>query len=551
MYKYISLSLLCSTAITAQTKKPNILFILTDQQSSTMMSCAGNDKLSTPAMDKIAANGVRFTKAYSANPVSLPSRFALFTGHFASEVGVRYNDAIANKDSVAGICARGTLGKVFRDAGYQTLYGGKIHLPWANTKSLQVRMSETYGFSNYFTSNERGELANQTAQFLSDYKATDKPFCMVVSLINPHDICFFWDNKMYDETRPASIPEDSWFYVKDLINKKNEMSEETYLAQLPPFPVNHAQMTNAPALDTYQKFIDRTKLDFYSWSYHRLTEVVDSEIDIILKTLENSVAKENTIIVFTSDHGDMNGSHQLVMKSRIYDEASKIPFIFSGPGIKKNVIDSETIVNNGLDMIPTLCDLAGIARPPGLIGESLKSQLKDTNPVPLNRQYMFFETAIAYVCMDNQYKYALYDGKGTTEVLLDMINDPKETKNIAQLSQYKIVRDRMNKTLTDYMKSRNLVLNPEVTKMPKGADTGTTSIKNPQLQRKVYVNYGKITISDIETKISVSAYNLNGMMLWRATTQDRTFISPSMSKGIYFLYIEENRKQVGQVILID
>jgi arylsulfatase A-like enzyme len=551
MYKYISLSLLCSTAITAQVKKPNILFILTDQQSSTMMSCAGNNKLSTPAMDKIAANGVRFTKAYSANPVSLPSRFALFTGHFASEVGVRYNDGIANKDSVAGICARGTLGSVFRDAGYQTLYGGKIHLPWANTKSLQARMSETYGFSNYFTSDERGELANQTAQFLSNYKATDKPFLMVVSLINPHDICYFWDNKMYDETRPASIPEDSWFYVKDMINKKNAMSEEAYKAQLPPFPVNHAQMTNAPALDTYQKFTDRTKLDFYNWSYHRLTEVVDSEIDIVLKTLEKSAAKENTILVFTSDHGDMNGAHQLVMKSRIYDEASKIPFVFSGPGIKKNVIDSETIVNNGLDMIPTLCDLAGIARPLGLIGESLKSQLKDTNPVPLNRQYMFFETAIAYVCMDNQYKYALYDGKGTTEVLLDMINDPKETTNIAQLSKHKSVRERMNKALTDYMKSKNLVLNPDVTKMPKAGDELPSSLSPLKLRRKVYVNQGNIIIPDIETKISVSAYNLNGMMLWRATTQDRTFTSPSMSKGIYFLYIEENRNQVGQVILID
>jgi len=153
--------------------------------------------------------------------------------------------------------------------------------------------------------------------------------------------------------------------------------------------------------------------------------------------------------------------------------------------------------------------------------------------------------------MDNQYKYALYDGKGTTEVLLDMINDPKETKNIAQLSQHKAVRDRMNKALTDYMKSRNLVLNPDVTKMPKGGDEGSTALAKSELLRKVYVNQGKITISDIESKISVSAYNLNGMMLWRATTQDRTFISPSMSKGIYFLYIEENGKQVGQVILID
>lgn len=647
------------------------------------MSCAGNDKLATPAMDKIAANGVRFTRAYCANPVSLPSRFALFTGHYASEAGVRFNEAVANRDSVASITARGTLGSVFRAAGYQTRYGGKTHLPPANSKSITDRMSETYGFSTYFTSNERGELANQAAEFLTNYKATDKPFCMVVSLINPHDICFFWNDRMYNETRPETIPEESWYYCKDLINKKTTLSEEMYQSQLPAFPLNHAQMTNAPQLDTYMSFTDRNKLDFYSWSYHRLTEVVDSEIDIVMKSLENSAAKENTIIVFTSDHGDMNGAHQLIMKSRIYDEASKIPFIISGPGIKKNTIENETVINNGLDLIPTLCDLAGIAAPTGLIGKSLKSQLTETTPTPLNRQYMFYETAVSFVCMDNQYKYALYDGKGTTEVLLDMINDPKETTNLSLMPEYKTVRDRMNKTLTDYMASRNYVLNPNVTRMPKNGDSEggddslgivscqeiqamtkvvdsvwvkgyivglvhnaapyqgwmvqptadavkisgvyqtlaladspletdtakmicvklgntfsaalnlrnnytnlnklifvqgkvykqiinnvnyeglsemysyywtedeVTSFPEPAEQRKIYIDQGKIIIPDIEKELSVKVYNTNGVMLWNTTTQNKTVVSPVLSKGIYFMYINENGKQEGQKIVID
>lgn len=552
MHKRIPLSLLCTSVLTAQTQKPNILFILTDQQSSTMMSCAGNDKLTTPAMDKLAADGVRFTKAYCANPVSLPSRFALFTGHFASEAGIRYNDDHVNKDSVAAICKRGTLGSIFRDAGYQTLYGGKIHLPWTSTKALQTRMSETYGFNNYFTSDERGELARQSAQFLSNFKSTDKPFCMVVSLINPHDICFFWNDKMYNETRPAEIPEESWYHVKDLINKKNGMSDEDYKSQVPLFPINHAPMTNAPVLDTYQKFSDKNKLDFYSWSYHRLTELVDSEVDIILKSLESSAAKENTIVVFSSDHGDMNGAHQLIMKSRIYDESSKIPFIFSGPGIRKNVVDDETIVNNGLDLIPTLCDLAGIAVYKGLTGKSLKSQLTMLEPVPLERQYVFYETAIAYVCMDNRYKYALYDGKGTIEVLLDLKNDPKETTNIAYSVQHKDTRDKMHKVLTEYMSTRNLVLNPDVTRMPKNGDDGiVASLMPAKVKRKAYCLNSRIIIPEIKDQLFVTAYNTNGALLWSTSTTNATFISDPVPKGTYFLQLSEGGEQEGLKISVN
>ena len=109
-------------------KKPNVLFIMTDQQSYTMMSCMGNPWLKTPNMDSIARMGYRFDKNYCANPVCMPSRFSLLTGHYASEVGVKENTSAANISKVHAITAKDALGNIFRKAGYNTLYSGKTHL---------------------------------------------------------------------------------------------------------------------------------------------------------------------------------------------------------------------------------------------------------------------------------------------------------------------------------------------------------------------------------------------------------------------------------------
>ncbi|MCX6326537.1 MAG: sulfatase-like hydrolase/transferase [Bacteroidia bacterium] len=115
--------------------KPNVLFIMTDQQSYNMMSCMGNKWLSTPNMDKIANMGYRFEKTYCANPVSMTSRFSLLTGHYASEVGVKANTSAYDSSKVKQIVSVDGLGIIFRKAGYETLYSGKTHLYGTNDLS--------------------------------------------------------------------------------------------------------------------------------------------------------------------------------------------------------------------------------------------------------------------------------------------------------------------------------------------------------------------------------------------------------------------------------
>ena len=114
-------------AANASPAKPNILFILTDQQHAGMLSCAGNPHLKTPMLDSLAATGTRFELAYCANPVCMPSRFSMMTGVLPSRVGVETNGK--GRAKVTPDVLEHSLGRVFGKAGYQTVYGGKVHLP--------------------------------------------------------------------------------------------------------------------------------------------------------------------------------------------------------------------------------------------------------------------------------------------------------------------------------------------------------------------------------------------------------------------------------------
>lgn len=455
------------TILSAQQSKPNIVYIMTDQQSFKMLSCDGNSHLSTPAIDKIARNGYRFTKAYCVNPVSVPSRFALLTGHYGSEVGVRHNQAVPDREKLKSILESSSMGKVFRSAGYETLYGGKTHLPMAYLKGdIDERMDTNYGF-RYYCNDDGMKLAQESATILQNRKKQDQPLFLFVSLMNPHDINFFWQEKILSgPEKPANLTAREWECSTSLAQLQKTMPLKEYQKQIPPFPLNFEPVNDEPALDAYQKFTDKDRLNYYNWAYHRLTETVDRQIAVVLDALEKSAISDNTIIVFTSDHGDMNGSHQLIMKNRFYEESARIPFIFQGPAIKKAVVDNETLVCNGLDLLPTLCDFAGIKTPQGLTGVSLKPLLTGASK-NIDRKYLFTESTVGYMVLDGRYKYALYDGTGNIELMTDTKTDPLEKENLATKSSAINVKNRLKNELTSWMKSRNITLDPTVTHLPK------------------------------------------------------------------------------------
>ena len=434
--------------------RPNILFIMTDQQHASMMSCTGNKWLKTPALDRLAASGIRFEHVYACNPVCVPNRFSLQTGLMPSAIGMRHNGDSAQA-AVTEKMIQQSLGRLFRDAGYETVYGGKVHLP------RKMKGVENLGYRN-LTNDRRQGLGDACAEFLKGRH--EKPFLLFASFINPHDICYMAINDFNrTQQKPPMSNEDSKICegVLDQVRKAGYFSafiEDNY----PPLPANHA-VPEDEAECIMQKYINPRPFQAYTrekwtrdqwrlhrWAYCRLTEMVDREIGTVLDALRKSELEGNTLIVFTSDHGDMDSAHKLEHKQVLYEESVRVPFIISYAGrIPAGVIDNTHLVSNGLDLLPTLCDYAGIKTPEGLSGKSMRP-LAEGKAVEW-RDFVVAESHYSRMVRTKRFKYCIYDSGRHREQLIDMVNDPGEMKNLAEDEKYKDVLEKHRQLLHDWI----------------------------------------------------------------------------------------------------
>jgi choline-sulfatase len=427
--------------------KPNILFIMTDQQSATMLSCAGNKWVKTPAMDSLMAKGMRFEKAYATNPVCAPSRFSLLTGHYPSDVGMRENAKSKGTEPFVPLA----MGHAFRAAGYKTLYGGKVHLPG------KLADITACGF-DLLTSNERDELAEKCAAFLK--RPHDRPFLLVASFINPHDICFqaITAHAQQGGEGKANPAVQTMRQAEKLPEGVSE--EKFYQTLCPPLPDNFeptepepkgipAGLADRPFMPWVRKNWGENPWRLHRWTYCRLTEMVDRQVEIVLDAFRAAGLEDNTIVVFTSDHGDMDSSHRMEHKSWTYEQAARIPLMIQYPPLTKaGLVDTTHLVSNGLDIYPTLCDLVGVKPPADLPGRSLKTLLGGEEPSSWRKDLMI-QTQFSYCVTDGRYKYTLFDSAGPEELLCDLQTDPGEMKNLAAMKEHSEVLDRMRKAMAE------------------------------------------------------------------------------------------------------
>jgi len=401
---------------------------MTDQQHAKMMSCTGNKWLKTPAMDRIAKAGIRFDRSYCANPVCVPSRISMATGMMPNRLGAVDNKKGSSIKNLPAEVNRHSMGKVMKDAGYDTLYGGKTHL----CASL---IPKNAGYDIIVRDN-RDELPAACSDFINARR--DKPFFVVASFINPHDICFAHSVKTKTKKRKNQ-------YIVKLYEQALNIPEK----DLPPLPENHSipdrepegieESMNpgsiTPAITMRKTYNDRD-WRIYRWIYHRLTEVVDKEIGQILDGLEKSGKMRDTLIIFTSDHGDMDASHRLASKNLFYEESVRVPFLMSYPAlIPGGVVDKETLVSTGLDILPTLLDFIGAPIPGHLLGRSLKgpaSGIPDKDP----RSYVAAENENRMIA-SKRFKYCVYKTGKIRESLVDLEKDPGEMENLAGNKKFK------------------------------------------------------------------------------------------------------------------
>lgn len=440
----------CKTATEPEKKeRPNILIILTDQHTNDALSYLGNPNLHTPAMDRLAGGGVFFTESYCTSPVCGPARSSLITGRMPHETGVVWNSTHIDP-------AYPNVGQIFQQAGYNTTWAGKWHLPQGYP--AQSNMDSITGFKVLpFQSLEESwdtgaatdePIAEATVNYINNYKE-EKPFLLAVSFHNPHDIC-------YVPRRPEQYA------------KAHEIDT------LPPLPPNFEIAPDEPEVIQEKRLMDHygdelllakdySEDDWraYLYHYYRFTEMVDQEIGKVLDALRANNLEENTLIVLTSEHGDGGAAHHWAAKLSFYEEASTVPFIIQWKGhIPEGVVNRDQLVS-GMDLTPTLCDYAGIANPPDFTGKSLRPVLE--NPRTTLRDYLVVEleddkedsTRHARMIRNQRYKYNLYNQGQRNEQLFDLWKDPGEMQNLAYESNYQAIKSELAKALTNWKSQTN------------------------------------------------------------------------------------------------
>mgnify|MGYP000527351685 CR=1 FL=1 len=436
---FSGLLLLNCFAFAQTSKKPNIIYIYTDQQSASMMSCAGNEWLNTPAMDYIASNGVRFTRAYVTNPVCSPSRMSLMTGRFPSAFTDNKGDKVYENwgamrvSEISKEVRQTTLPVQLKKAGYDLVFGGKRHLP----KPLAP---QTLGFE-ILTKDERAGLAEAAAGYIE--RKPENPYFMVVSLIQPHDICYMAIRDFAETDHEKLLVEKGVQEVATLdqaLAKPEGVSDaEFYANYAPPVPPNFEPQEGEPKaireLIAQRNFKKKARAEYtkedwqlHRWAYCRLTETLDEQVQTVLDAVRTSGQEENTLIVFSSDHGDMDGAHRMEHKSTPYEEATNIPFMMLWKGkIPAGMVDDTHLISNGLDLLPTLTDYAGLPAKSDPRGLSIKSLLEGKGDW---RKTLGVETEVGrMVVHEDGYKFIRYFGEENEEQLLDLNRDPYETKH--------------------------------------------------------------------------------------------------------------------------
>lgn len=417
--------------------RPNIVVVLTDQQQGAMLGCAGAPGLHTPAIDRLATEGTRFSRAFCTTPQCSPSRSSLLTGLYPHRTGVRSNIP----DTTFGPPQLPTnlpqLGQVLRDADYQTAYFGKWHLGTANNPDTDPR---AYGFAHYVATRlhsqaeSEDDLAAEAADYLRAYRGSE-PLLLVASFNDPHGVYALprvRESLASDSfTPPASFSDD----LSGKPSPQRIYRDEDQPADLP--------------LD------DATARRYLAW-YARMVERADGYLARILGAIDDHAAlSANTIIVFASDHGDLAGAHRLPFKGPcMYEELIRVPFLISGPTVVAGAVRHELVTL--ADLFPTLCDFAGIPVPADLDGQSLAPLLRaGGETVPWRDavigQYHGKQRWSCPIRMIRTatHKFTIYR-TGERE-LYDLVQDPHEMDNLAGAPTHTALEEELASRLYAWM----------------------------------------------------------------------------------------------------
>ncbi len=376
--------------------KPNVLFLFTDDQRADTIAALGNSNIRTPNLDRLVESGFVFRNAYCMGgdrpAVCLPSRTMLLSGRSLFHL----NQWKPGSPSFP---------RSMRSAGYQTYHHGKR----GNTPH---EIHKDFEISHYLHNDQEErrsgypgkEIADDAIAFLKE-RDRSRPFFAYLAFGNPHDprVANAEERSRYDD---ASLPLPGNYLPLHPFDNGELLIRDEALAPWPRTP----------------EVVREHLGDYYAVITH-----LDSEIGRILATLRETGDFENTIIVFTSDHGLAVGSHGLFGKQNVYEDGMKVPLVFSGPGIPKGESDAFAYL---YDLYPTVCDLAGVAVPRGIDGRSLAPILRGETDGVRDTIFLAYRSVQRSV-RKGDWKLIRYPRINTSQ-LFDLAIDPGETKNLAE-----------------------------------------------------------------------------------------------------------------------
>ncbi|MBA2278209.1 MAG: sulfatase-like hydrolase/transferase [Chloroflexia bacterium] len=438
--------------------RPNVLLMIADDHRFDALSSAGNPVVQTPVLDRLAASGVAFRRAHMmggmVGAVCVPSRASLMTGANV----LRASSSSAVDDLPSAQCLNpslATLPETFRGAGYHTHAIGKWHNDRASFAKgfcggaelffqgmgdhwhLPVQDFDPTG--EYPESARRGastfstELFSDAAtRFLHDYQ-DDAPFFLYVAFTAPHDPRVAPPDyaAMYD---PASLPLPPNFLPEHPFDNGELAVRDEKLAPWPRTP----------------EVIRQHIADYYAMISH-----LDAHIGRVLAALQQSGHADDTIVVYTADHGLAVGQHGLMGKQNLYEHSVRIPLIISGPGVPAGRENSA--LTWLADLYPTLCELTGLAVPPSVEAESLMPLTNGERDQVRDRVFALYKDTQRMVS-DGTWKLIRYyrsrDGQAGTahHQLFNLADDPWETNDLGTTPAQHDRVEQMTKELADWQR---------------------------------------------------------------------------------------------------
>ena len=428
--------------------KPNIIFILTDDQRWDAMGYAGNKIIQTPAMDKLAQDGIYFRNAFVTTPISAASRASILTGLYERTHGYTFETG-----NIRDKYIENSYPVILRRNGYRTGFFGKFGVDHNYPEGLfdEAEVYDRTGRTGYHFKTINGDTVHLTPytghlarKFINESSA-DKPFCLSISFSAPHahdpaPEQYFWGDEADKLYRNITIPPpDLW--------------EDKYFEVLPQEVregFNRVRWTWR--YDTPEKYQHSLK------GYYRMISEVDSEIAKIRETLEQNGLADNTVIIFMGDNGFFLGERQLAGKWLMYENSLRVPLIIFDPRVKNHKDISEPALN--IDIAPTILNFASVEIPDVYQGKSLCEYTVKDNVI-LERPLILFEHLWNFKDIPSsegvrteKWKYFRYRFIKAPEELYDLENDPKEINNLAGDPAYKEIlsslREECNKLIVKY-----------------------------------------------------------------------------------------------------